>query len=97
MNPAYVKKVEAYEFFVSPGEVPAITMNPTPRLVSTDEIHVKQFSQSTIYREMETFLQEIHDEYGDCQVIETLGLDKFLLLVYAVPRLAEGFCQVRVY
>lgn len=86
MDPAYVRRVEMQEFFAPPGAIPLTTAGPLPRLISRDEVHVKQFSSNTIYRELDVFFQQLHEKYGEYRVIETLELEDIVLLFYAVPR-----------
>lgn len=86
MNPAYAARVESCKFFAPPGVLPLATISPIPRSISCDEVHVKKFFKSGADRELEDFLKELLDEHGEYQVIETLELDKFMLLFYAVPR-----------
>lgn len=86
MNPSYVQRVEMQKFFAPPGVNPPMAISLIAKPISCDEIHAKEFLSNTVCSEMNDFFQQLREEYGDYQVIKTLHLENFVVLVYAVPR-----------
>lgn len=86
MSPDYAKLVTTPEFFGPSGTMPLMTVSPIPQPISREEIHVKSLSKELLENELERFLKYLAQTYKNAQVIDTVDVGSYVLLVYSIPR-----------
>lgn len=86
MNLYYAKEVATPNFIGFPGTSPFLIMTPAQKPTPRERIHVKQFDKDSAQDALERFINDLHDKYEDMQIIETLEVDDYILLVFSIPR-----------
>lgn len=86
MSPDYAKLVTTPEYFGPPGTMPLMTVSPIPQPISREEIHVKEMRKNSLESELECFLKYLAQTYKNAQVIDTVEVGNYVLLVYSIPR-----------